>query len=533
MNSNNIDWKKFLDEYLHSGGDKNGTLEKLGITHKQFNLQYYTDSSFGKKCDDIENLRNKTIEDELWDYIKDEFEQKIKEGFTPKDSQKLTGFDPLVYSTRLSGSDPMYKKYNSPDFWDKYKVLYDPQSKDPDERLDYEIHYREKLLKLKQGRFDRDQIKRDKRKQKVREIKLKLQSSLPPETLEEKIDWELEKIIKRTDKKIKDLQDRITKNKIVGDQRIKSQEKLQKEKVKGIKQREEQRKDLYKKKLDDQKERRELTEKLRGKRFKERIDDRKKKRDETHKRRKERIKEREELLLKDFTDRLEKRKDLVKQKIDSKKLVEMVKQKVVNQTIPSNIKKQVSRTNRYGTQFYDVDNRVVFSYCSGCDEYKGRDHFHKRGKNVNTYCIPCTRKRMGLDPEGGRRGSVYKGIKLKKYNKNGNEVERRCSSCKKFKPTNDFRYKFQSSYTCKDCYVKLPNNHLTRMGEIIDGVQVRWYDPKTFEVTHKKCNQCDKKKPRNDYTMVTKSIDGISGKCKPCSKEYRKYLKKKKQGKLT
>ena len=192
-----IDWNKFLDDYLKSGGDKNGTLEKNGITHKEFNLNYYTDKSFGTECDKIENLRNKTIEDELWDYIKEEFENHIKNGLSPKDSQKLTGFDPIEYSTRLSGSDPMYKKYKSPDFWDKYKVLYDPQSTDPDERLDYEIHYREKLLKLKQGRFDRDQIKRDKRKQKIREIKLKLQSSLPPEILEEKIDWELEKIIKR------------------------------------------------------------------------------------------------------------------------------------------------------------------------------------------------------------------------------------------------------------------------------------------------------------------------------------------------
>jgi len=499
-----INWDKFLEEYTKSGGDKNSTLKKLGISHKEFNYQYHTDKTFGMECDKIENMRNKTIEDELWDYIKDEFENHIQNGLSPKDSQKITGFDPLVYSTRLSGSDPMFKKYNSPDFWDKYKVLYDPQSTDPDERLDYEIHYREKLLKLKQGRFDRNQIKRDKRKQKVREIKLKLQSSLPPETLEEKIDWEIEKIIKRTNKKIKDLQDRIFKNKIVGDERVKSQEKLQKEKVKGIKKREDQRKELFDKKLDDRKKRRDLTDKLR----------------------KERIKEREDKLLQDFIDRMERRKNLVKQKIDSKKLVELVKKKVVNQTIPSHIKKQVSRTNRYGTQFYDVDNRVVFSYCSGCDEYKGRDHFHKQGKKVSTYCIPCTRKRMGLDPEGGRRGMFYKGVKRFKVNKNGNEVERRCSSCKSFKPSNDFRYKFQSSYTCKDCYSRLPNNHLTRMGEFNStGEQIRWYDNRTFEVTHKKCNQCDKKKERGEFTMVTKSFDGISGKCKPCSKDYRKFLK--------
>jgi hypothetical protein len=64
------------------------------------------------------------------------------------------------------------------------------------------------------------------------------------------------------------------------------------------------------------------------------------------------------------------------------------------------------------------------------------------------------------------------------------------------------------------------------MGEFNStGEQIRWYDNRTFEVTHKKCNQCDKKKERGEFTMVTKSFDGISGKCKPCSKDYRKFLK--------
>ena len=67
----NINWDKFLEEYSKSGGDKNSTLKKLGISHKEFNLQYHTDKIFGIECDKIENMRNKTIEDEMWDYLKD------------------------------------------------------------------------------------------------------------------------------------------------------------------------------------------------------------------------------------------------------------------------------------------------------------------------------------------------------------------------------------------------------------------------------------------------------------------------------
>ena len=166
---------------------------------------------------------------------------------------------------------------------------------------------------------------------------------------------------------------------------------------------------------------------------------------------------------------------------------------------------------------------MVFQYCPGCNEYYDRTHFHRKGdKNLVQYCIPCTRTRMGLDPIGGRRGSVYKGEIIKKYNKNGNETHRKCSSCKKFKPTNDFRYKYRSSNMCRDCYIHLPNNHLTRPDEFVDGVQKRWYDKRTFEVTHKKCYSCDKKKPRTEFTMVTKNQDGISGRCKECDKLVRK-----------
>ena len=133
---------------------------------------------------------------------------------------------------------------------------------------------------------------------------------------------------------------------------------------------------------------------------------------------------------------------------------------------------------------------------------------------------------MGLDPDGGKRGETYKGRIIKKYNKNKNETHRRCTSCDKFHPTNDFRYKYRTSNVCKGCYIKLPNNTLTRMGEFnSDNIQIRWYDEKTYLVTHKKCNFCDTKKSKDEFTMRTKTIDGLSNRCKPCEKWVRDYKK--------
>ena len=56
------DWREFLNLYRKNYGDKNKTIEEFGIDHKTFNLWYYTNEEFGKECNIIENMRNKTIE---------------------------------------------------------------------------------------------------------------------------------------------------------------------------------------------------------------------------------------------------------------------------------------------------------------------------------------------------------------------------------------------------------------------------------------------------------------------------------------
>ena len=62
------DWREFLKLYEKNYGDKNKTIEKFGIDHKQFNLWYYTIKEFGENCNRIESMRNKTIEDEIYKF---------------------------------------------------------------------------------------------------------------------------------------------------------------------------------------------------------------------------------------------------------------------------------------------------------------------------------------------------------------------------------------------------------------------------------------------------------------------------------
>lgn len=516
-------WEEFLELYEKNFGDKNKTIKEFGITHKDFNWWFYTIKEFGEKCNIIETMRNNTIEDEIYQILEEKFEELMEDGYPYKDCVSLTGFDPIKHNQKISGNTK-HTYLKPPDFWDKYTIKWDPSN--PEERLEWELDYREKLLKLRESRFDRNQVNRDKRNQRIQEIRERLRVKNPTHSLlktnDEIIDWEVEKIRKRTEKKIKELEDRIVKNRVLEGERKKKRSKEQKVYNELVEEREQLRTERYQDVRDKVVERSEKREKERIKREKKKQKIFKKSLEEREQLRLDRLQKIEEFKVERYVERLESKKRSVKIKIDSKKVFEELRKEIINQTIPDDIVNQVKSSNQWGTKFYDVDNKVVFQYCPGCDEHKDRTHFHRNGeKDLVQYCIPCTRKRSGLDPEGGRRGSTYKGIKIKKYNKNGNETHRRCTSCDKFKPTNDFRYKYRTSSICRDCYVQLPNNHLTKPNEWVDGVQMRWYDDLSYEVTHKRCNRCTKKKSRDEFTMRTKSMDGLSGRCKPCEKEVR------------
>ena len=522
------DWREFLKLYEKNYGDKNKTIEKFGIDHKQFNLWYYTNKEFGESCNRIESMRNQTIEDEIYLILEQEFENYQEQGYTFKDCVSLTGFDPIKHHQKLS-SETKYSYSKPPEFWDKYIIKFDPSN--PKERLDWEIEYRKKLLKLRESRFDRNEVRNDKRKQKRDELRSRLNEQNPSHpilnTNDEIIDWEVEKIKKRTDKKIKDLQNRIKKGELLEDERKKSRDLQQTEYKKLVKEKEKGRierfDDIEKKKT----ERSELREDERKKRELEKQRIYEEGLEERTKQRLEREKLKEEVKYQKYFSRLQSKNKSVKIKIDSKDLLDKLKKEIIQQVVPDGILDKVKNSNEYGTKLYDVDNKVIFQKCPGCDEYKDRTHFHRKGKkDLVQYCIPCTRVRMGLDPDGGKRGETYKGRIIKKYNKNKNETHRRCTSCDKFHPTNDFRYKYRTSNVCKGCYIKLPNNTLTRMGEFnSDNIQIRWYDEKTYLVTHKKCNFCDTKKSKDEFTMRTKTIDGLSNRCKPCEKWVRDYKK--------
>ncbi len=514
-------WKEFLDLYKNNLGDKTKTINEFGIDHKIFNYWYYTIPEFGQECNKIETMRNNSIEDELYDILLEQFESLLNDGFEFKDCVRYTGFDPNEYRKRISGKT-IYTYSRPLEYWDKYKVNF--HSNNPEDLLDYHIEYRKKILKLRESRFNRNTIIKDKRKKRLDEIRSKLRDQDPTnkilKTNDEVIDWEIEKILKRTDKKIKVLEERIEKERLIELERQKSRELEQGQYKKVIKEIEkiriEKLQDIENKKI----ERLNLKEEERKKRelekqslYNSRLENRKLKKIE-----RENLKNK--IKQENYLSRLELTNKSQEINLVSKFNFSEFKKDVLKQVIPKEFLEKVKKSNELGTKLYDINDKVVFQKCSGCDEYKGREHFHRKGKSdLVNYCIECTRKRMGLDPDGGRRGETYKGKIIKKYNKNGNETHRRCTSCDEFYPTNDFRYKYRTSSICKNCYVDLPNNHLTKPGEYNSlNKQIRWFDLKSFEVTHKRCNLCEKKKKRIEFTMRTKSTDGLSNRCKPCEK---------------
>jgi hypothetical protein len=520
--------RTFLDLYEKNYGDKNKTLKELGFTHKEFNLWFYTNQEFGEECIKIEKMRNNQIEDEIFQILYEDFENLLEDGFNYKDCVKFTGFDPIEYEKRISGIT-RYNYLKPPSFWDKYKLKVKTNS--PEEKIDHEIEYRKKLLKLKESRFSKNQLIKDKRKRKLEEFRDKLRIQDPKNKIfkstDEVIDWEIEKIIKRTENNIKLIEERIKNQRILESVRKKNEELKQLEYSKLLLEKEKVRierlKDVENKKIEKSKlkeENRKTREIIKHKVYQSGLE----KRNEL---KIERENLKNKLKSEKYLSRLELKTNSTIIKIEGEKLLNQFKIDSLQSKIPVEILEKVKKSNELGTKLFDVNNIIVFQKCSSCDEFKSKNQFHRKGKNdLVSYCIECTRTRMGLDPEGGRRGEKYKGKIIKKYNKNGNETHRRCSSCDEFHPTNDFRYKYRTSSICKNCYVSLPNNHLSKPGEFNSvNIKVRWFDPNSFEVTHKRCNLCDKKKKREEFTMRTKSTDGLSIRCRSCDKEVRDQKK--------
>jgi hypothetical protein len=186
-------------------------------------------------------------------------------------------------------------------------------------------------------------------------------------------------------------------------------------------------------------------------------------------------------------------------------------------------------------KFYTIDNELIIKKCPGCNEYKGIYDYTLTKNGYSTRCNKCkvilTRtNRLGSDVGTGKKGEIYKGRVIKKYDSNGNIVQRRCTSCDEFKPVKKFSFRKRSS-VCDDCFIEIPNNYLTRKGEYYKGELVRIYDPKTNNIIQKKCSKCKKFKELNDFylnRMIRGSIDYRSNKCKSCSLEERLNSKKNK-----
>lgn len=196
--------------------------------------------------------------------------------------------------------------------------------------------------------------------------------------------------------------------------------------------------------------------------------------------------------------------------------------KILNH-IPKKTRDLIKKVSPGKVKFYTIDNQLVIKKCPTCKEYKGVNDFTLRKNGYSTNCNRCkvirTRKYLKTEIGTGRKGEVYRGRVIKKYDSMGNLTHRRCNSCDEFKPIKQFMNRKRSS-VCEDCFVQIPNNHLTRRGEYYRGEQVRIYDPKTNLVIKKRCCSCMEFKDLDHfYNMRGNKIDNKSSRCKPCSLE--------------
>ena len=174
----------------------------------------------------------------------------------------------------------------------------------------------------------------------------------------------------------------------------------------------------------------------------------------------------------------------------------------------------IVRSSENGKVFYNIKNEVVVMDCNFCGEMKSQEHFPIYSQKKNHYkCFSCIKGESGTS----RPGEKMNGKIIKKYDSRGVVTHNRCTSCDEFKLKKEFKHKWRGSSVCDDCYVELPNNHLTRKGEFDSkGNRIRIYNS-NFKVTHKRCKSCVEMKPLDEfYNSVNSKIDGRGGMCRSC-----------------
>ena len=180
-------------------------------------------------------------------------------------------------------------------------------------------------------------------------------------------------------------------------------------------------------------------------------------------------------------------------------------------------RKRVRRISTGGSKYFDVNDKVIFRKCGSCDKIKDVIDFYK----TYPHCKSCISKQRSKEKRNNKREKFLNGVLIRLYDELGKEVKRRCNSCETLKDSKLFEYKYNRKSICVDCYVDLPNNHLTRRGEFLKGKQIRWYDNQTFKVIKKRCNRCDGVFEREHFGFVSGNIDGLNRTCKGCyKKEY-------------
>ena len=201
--------------------------------------------------------------------------------------------------------------------------------------------------------------------------------------------------------------------------------------------------------------------------------------------------------------------------------------KILNH-FPKESRNLIKKVSPRKVKFYTIDNQLVIKKCPTCKEYKGVNDFTLTKNGYSTNCNRCkvirTRKYLKTELGTGKKGEIYRGRVIKKYDSMGNITHRRCNSCDEFKSIKQFS-RIKRSSICEDCFVQIPNNHLTRKGEYYRGEQVRIYDSKTNHVIKKRCRTCKEFKDLDQFYNNRSnrgSIDGKGSECKLCGREKNK-----------